>query len=75
MAGAVSGVTLSARNPSGINKIRLRGWLFWAKAGAAKLADDKARKPKQKNEMERRMGDSLSEDLPLRAAMPGGSLV
>src|SRR5258708_18664851 len=43
MAGAVSGVTFRARNPSGTNRIRLRGVLFWAKAVAAdrttKLAD------------------------------------
>src|SRR6478752_2515149 len=30
MAGAVSGVTFSARSPSGTNKMRLRGGLFWA---------------------------------------------
>src|SRR4030088_1922854 len=32
IAGAVSGVTFSARNPSGMNRIRLRGVLFCADA-------------------------------------------
>src|SRR5712664_3418108 len=43
IAGAVSGVTIRPRNPSGTNRIKLRGVLFWAKAVTAdkiaKLAD------------------------------------
>src|SRR4051812_5584956 len=37
IAGAVSGVTFSARSPSGTNKMRLRGGLFWAKAVVADI--------------------------------------
>src|SRR6266700_1791451 len=43
IAGAVSGVTIRPRNPSGTNRIRLRGVLFCAEAVTAdriaKLAD------------------------------------
>src|ERR1700712_1887431 len=35
IAGAVCGVTMRPRRPSGTNKIRLRGGLFWANAAAA----------------------------------------
>ncbi len=46
IAGAVSGVTFRARNPSGMNRMMLRGVLFWAKAVAehrtTKLADTAA---------------------------------
>src|SRR5947199_10231927 len=33
MAGALWGVTIRPRRPSGTNRIRLRGVLVWAKAG------------------------------------------
>src|SRR5262245_4556313 len=83
MAGAVSGVTFSARRPSGTNRIRLRGWLFWAKA----IDDDNARKAKETTGMVRRMWDSLLRNRARQdrsaiarrytssAAMPNGMLV
>src|SRR5450755_4670160 len=51
IAGAVSGVTFSARNPSGMNKIRLRGVLFWANAVPA----DNSVRPADRRTIERRM--------------------
>src|SRR5262249_6617767 len=70
--GAVSGVTLSARRPSGTNRIRLRGWLSWAKA----IEEDNARKARETTGMVRRIRDSLLRKTGLSsAAMPNGMLV
>src|SRR5829696_1035319 len=38
IAGAVCGVTIRPRRPSGTNRIRLRGLAFWADAGPAASA-------------------------------------
>src|SRR6202171_2152055 len=57
IAGAVSGVTFSARNPSGMNRIRLCGAAFWAKAAAA----DNSVRPADSHMVERRMYISLEK--------------
>src|SRR5215216_3997101 len=60
IAGAVCGVTIRPRRPSGTNRIRLRGELFCAEAAPAasvnKLADN--------NTIVRRIRLSLSEAIP-----------
>src|SRR5438105_13316761 len=56
MAGAVSGVTLSARRPSGTNRIRLRGVLLvWAKAAPV----DSRVRPADSHRRKRRIENSL----------------
>src|SRR3954463_1993570 len=59
IAGAVSGVTLSARSPSGTNKMRLRGGLFWAKAVAA----DKTVRLRERIVAAQRMGNLALKEL------------
>ncbi len=55
IAGAVSGVIFSARNPSGMNRIRLRGVLFWAEASPLRSPVDKTVSPADSNTSERRI--------------------
>src|SRR6266481_8136460 len=54
IAGAVSGVTFNARNPSGMNRIILCGVLFWADATPA----NSNVRPADSNTIERRMNIS-----------------
>ena len=54
IAGAVSGVTFNARNPSGINRIILCGVPFWASA----VPTDSTARPADSNRIERRMNIS-----------------
>src|SRR6266576_6646948 len=54
IAGAVSGVTFNARNPSGMNRIILWGVLFWASA----VPTDSTTRPADSNRIERRMNIS-----------------
>src|SRR4051812_36128746 len=67
IAGAVCGVTFSARSPSGTNRTRLRGVLFWASAAAA----DTTIKPADRAATVRRIQglpvrqDSVNQPLPL----------
>ncbi len=51
IAGAVCGVTICPRSPSGTNRIRLRGVLFWANAMPA----DSTVRPTDSNTIERRI--------------------
>src|SRR3954452_12404287 len=55
IAGAVSGVTFSARRPSGMNRIRLRGVLFSAEAGPVESPADNTVSPADSNTSERRI--------------------
>src|ERR1019366_7645289 len=61
MTGAVSGVTFNARNPSGTNRIRLRGVLFCADAVPA----DSSVRPADRRTIERRIKISLRADFQL----------
>jgi hypothetical protein len=70
IAGAVSGVTFNARNPSGMNRIMLCGVLFWASAVPA----DSTARPADSNRIERRMNISPRE-ADLRPIGRGLSLV
>jgi len=54
LAGAVSGVTFNARNPSGMNRIILCGVPFWASA----VPTDSTARPADSNRIERRMNIS-----------------
>src|SRR3954469_19946094 len=58
IAGAVCGVTIRPRNPSGTNRIRLCGVAFWADA----IPADKSVKPADSSASERRI-----EFLPIRS--------
>src|SRR5215218_1479031 len=62
IAGAVSGVTFSARRPSGMNRIRLRGVLFSAEAGPVESPADSTVSPADSNTSERRIKISPCED-------------
>src|ERR1700750_223955 len=57
IAGAICGVTMRPRKPSGTNRMRLRGWLFWADAAPA----DSAIRPADSNKVARRIKLSPSE--------------
>src|ERR1700687_5001016 len=58
IAGAVCGVTICPRKPSGTNRIRLRGVLFWANAAPA----DTTMMPADSNNIERRIEISSLEN-------------
>src|SRR5438445_11045584 len=55
IAGAVSGVIFSARRPSGMNRIRMRGVLFWAEASPLRSQVDNTVSPAYSNTSERRI--------------------
>src|ERR1700712_440260 len=57
IAGAVCGVTIRPRNPSGTNRIRLCGVAFWADATPA----DNSARPADSSASERRIDFSPSE--------------
>src|SRR3981189_3646948 len=60
IAGAVWGVTMRPRKPSGTNRIRLRGVLFWANAALA----ESAIRPADSNGITRRIGVPLEKQIP-----------
>src|SRR5665647_1733792 len=62
IAGTVSGVTFSARNPSGTNRIRLWGVASWARA----LPADNSVRPAVKSMVERRIKISPLEANPAK---------
>src|SRR5215813_14946559 len=66
IAGAVSGVTLSARRPSGTNRIRLCGVAFCADAALAANVNRLA----ESNKVARRMTISRGADWRPDAAVP-----
>src|SRR2546421_5427628 len=69
IAGAVSGVTFNARNPSGMNRIILCGVPFWASA----VPTDNTARPADSNRIERRK--YLPQEADLRPFGRGPSLV
>src|ERR1700686_1827665 len=70
IAGAVSGVTFNARNPSGMNRIILCGVPFWARD----VPTDSTARPADNSTIERRITISPSE-ADLRPIGRGLSLV
>src|SRR5713101_3338889 len=66
ITGAVSGVTFSARNPSGTNRIRLWGALFCADATQA----DSTVRPADSSRIEQRMNFPLRFGLPANRPVP-----
>src|SRR5260370_26004550 len=66
MAGAVSGVTFSARNPSGMNRIRLRGFEFCADA----IPAHSTARPADSNRIERRINISPEKRFPAYQPLP-----
>ena len=71
IAGAVSGVTFSARRPSGMKRIRLRGVLFSAEAGPVESPADNTVSPADSNTSERRIKISPCEAAWPPTAAPG----
>src|ERR1700754_1972696 len=60
IAGAVCGVTMRPRMPSGTNRMRLRGGLFWADAGPA----DNAIRPAESNRIAWRIEPPHKKQIP-----------